>query len=113
MTEAALDLFAREYARHRAEEGRGYCGEQLLALPYLRSGPHAGQWKIRARTFDALIARVIGPMAEHLDRPLQLLDLGAGNGWHSRGTTPSPSTSVPTMSTASAPRARSGSELQR
>lgn len=81
MTEAALDLFAREYARHRAEEGRGYCGEQLLALPYLRSGPHAGQWKIRARTFDALIARVIGPMAEHLGRPLQLLDLGAGNGW--------------------------------
>lgn len=81
MSEAALDLFAREYARHRADEGRGYRGEQLFALPYLRSGPLAGQWKIRARTFDALVARVIRPMAAHLGRPLQLLDLGAGNGW--------------------------------
>ena len=81
MTEAALDLFAREYARHRADEGRGYSGEQLLALPYLKSGRHAGQWKTRARTFDALVASVIHPMAERLGRPLQVLDLGAGNGW--------------------------------
>ena len=81
MTEAALDLFAREYARHRADEGRGYRGEQLLALPYLTSGPHAGQWKIRARTFDAFVSRVIRPIAERLGRPLQVLDLGAGNGW--------------------------------
>lgn len=81
MTEAALDLFAREYARHRAEEGRGYRDEQLLALPYLRTGAHAAQWKIRARTFDALLARVIHPMTECLGRPLQVLDLGAGNGW--------------------------------
>ena len=81
MSEAALDLFAREYARHRAEEGRGYSGEQLLALPYLRSGPHAGQWAIRARTFEALRARIIRPTAGRLGRPLRVLDLGAGNGW--------------------------------
>lgn len=81
MTEAALDLFAREYARHRADEGRGYRGEQLLALPYLRSGPHARQWKIRARTFDALVSRLVQPMAEQLGRRLDVLDLGAGNGW--------------------------------
>lgn len=81
MTEAALDVFAREYARHRKEEGRGYSGEQLLALPYLRTGPHAEQWAIRARTFDALMSRVIRPMTVSLARPLKILDLGAGNGW--------------------------------
>jgi SAM-dependent methyltransferase len=81
MTEAALELFAREYARHRAEEGRGYSGEQLLALPYLKSGPQADQWAVRARTFDALIARVIRTMTAGLGRPLEVADLGAGNGW--------------------------------
>lgn len=81
MNDIALELFASEYARHRAEEGRGYTGEQLLQLPYLRSGPHAAQWAIRARTFDAFVAHVLRPEAERRRRPLEVLDLGAGNGW--------------------------------
>jgi SAM-dependent methyltransferase len=52
-------------------------------MPYLRSGAHARQWAVRARTFDAFVRCVLTPMAREADRPLRLLDLGAGNGWMS------------------------------
>ncbi len=81
MTDAALELFAHEYARHRAGEGRGYKGQALLDLPFVRSGPHASQWKVRARTFEAFMTRVLRPRAARSRTPLTVLDLGAGNGW--------------------------------
>lgn len=81
MNDIALEQFASEYARHRAEEGRGYTGKQLLSLPYLNTGPYAEQWAIRACTFDAFMARVLRPTARRLRRSLDVLDLGAGNGW--------------------------------
>lgn len=81
MSEAALARFGAEYAQHRAAEGRGYSGETLASLPYLRSGPFAAQWRVRARSFDAFLRHVLRPMARKLDRPLSVLDLGAGNGW--------------------------------
>jgi SAM-dependent methyltransferase len=81
MTGIALERFATEYARHRAEEGRGYTTKHLLRLPYLETGPHAEQWKVRARTFDAFMERLLRPEAKRLRRPLDVLDLGAGNGW--------------------------------
>jgi len=81
MIDAALEHFADEYARHRAKEGRGYVGETLLELPYVRTGPHVRQWAVRARTFEAFMQRVLRPTAARLDRPLSVLDLGAGNGW--------------------------------
>lgn len=81
MTEAALELFASEYARHRAQEGRGYTGAALLHLPYIRRGPHVAQWRVRARSFEAFMAKVLRPAAERVQRPLDVLDLGAGNGW--------------------------------
>jgi SAM-dependent methyltransferase len=77
----ALQQFAEDYAAHRQAEGRGFAGEQLLALPYLRSGPLARQWAVRARSFDAFMARLVRPMYKSLGRTLRLLDLGAGNGW--------------------------------
>jgi SAM-dependent methyltransferase len=76
-----LDQFRRKYAEHRAQEGRGYSGAELLSLPYLASGPLAQQWAVRARTFDALVGRVVDPIARSTQRPLRILDLGAGNGW--------------------------------
>jgi SAM-dependent methyltransferase len=70
------------YAAHRAAEGRGAGGDaELLALPHLRSGPLAGQWSVRARTFDRFVRAVISPLTRDLGRPLTILDLGAGNGW--------------------------------
>ena len=74
--------WARAYMRLRRAEGRGAGGEaELLALPYLTAGPLAGQWAIRARTFDAFVRRVVAPLAAERARPLAVLDLGAGNGW--------------------------------
>ena len=69
--------FRAEYARHRAAEGRGYRGDALRALPYLRSGPFARQWAVRSRTFDAFVRRVLDRLKPNSD----ILDLGAGNGW--------------------------------
>ncbi|HSB63511.1 MAG TPA: class I SAM-dependent methyltransferase [Thermoanaerobaculia bacterium] len=74
--------WARAYARLRRTEGRGAGGEaELLALPYLASGPLAGQWAVRARSFDALKSRVVVPLAKERAKELAVLDLGAGNGW--------------------------------
>ncbi|HEU0052762.1 MAG TPA: class I SAM-dependent methyltransferase [Longimicrobium sp.] len=78
----ALARFRAEYGAHRAAEGRGAGGvAELLALPYLTTGPTAGQWAVRARTFDAFVARVVQPLAREVGRALRVLDLGAGNGW--------------------------------
>jgi ubiquinone/menaquinone biosynthesis C-methylase UbiE len=78
MSVSAAQFFA-EYARHRAEEGRALHGDELRSLPYLRAGPLARQWSVRARSFETLISKIINPMAAK--KRLDILDLGAGNGW--------------------------------
>lgn len=83
-TPSAAARFRAEYGAHRAAEGRGHAGAELLALPYLRTGPLAKQWAVRARTFDAFVAHVLRPLASEQGRRLAVLDLGAGNGWLSR-----------------------------
>jgi SAM-dependent methyltransferase len=83
----ALARFRASYGEHRAAEGRGAGGTaELLALPYLHTGPQAAQWRVRSRTYDAFVARVLTPLARELGRPVRLLDLGAGNGWLSYRT---------------------------
>jgi SAM-dependent methyltransferase len=78
----ALARFRASYGAHRAAEGRGAGGTaELLALPYLHAGPQAAQWRVRSRTYDAFVSRVLTPLARELGRPVRLLDLGAGNGW--------------------------------
>jgi SAM-dependent methyltransferase len=78
---SALTRFRTEYGAHRATEGRAHSDAELLALPYLRSGPLAKQWSVRARTFEAFMRLVVARVARTIDRPLRVLDLGAGNGW--------------------------------
>ncbi|HEX3754918.1 MAG TPA: class I SAM-dependent methyltransferase, partial [Rhizomicrobium sp.] len=73
--------FLDAYARHRAAEGRALSSEALHSLPYLCHGPLARQWSIRARTYAAFLRHVVLPMAKARSTPLQILDLGAGNGW--------------------------------
>lgn len=73
--------FLSEYARHRAAEGRALTDDMLRALPYLRHGPLARQWGVRARSYDAFRRGVVAPMAAQNGAPLKVLDLGAGNGW--------------------------------
>jgi SAM-dependent methyltransferase len=81
MLDPKLTAFARAYADHREAEGRRLSKDDLLALPWLRHGPQANQWAIRARTFEAFMERVLHPLAARIARPLTVLDLGAGNGW--------------------------------
>jgi SAM-dependent methyltransferase len=77
-----LRAFRAAYAEQRRSEGRGAGGgAELLQLPYLRRGPLAKQWQVRARTFDHFLAHVVEPLAQACGRPLRVLDLGAGNGW--------------------------------
>ena len=71
--------FRQEYAHHRASEGRAVRGDQLRSLPYLAEGALARQWAVRARSFDTFVNRVLKPISSA--GPLDLLDLGAGNGW--------------------------------
>ena len=73
------DRFRANYAAHRAREGRAHSGAELSSLPYLEHGPLARQWRVRACSFEAFLAKVVWPMER--DRPLDILDLGAGNGW--------------------------------
>ena len=75
----AIEQFRHDYAAHRAREGRAHSGAELASLPYLGSGPLAREWAVRARSFEALVARLVAPMAR--GRALDVLDLGAGNGW--------------------------------
>jgi SAM-dependent methyltransferase len=86
MTSAALARFSEAYAQHRAAEGRGHVGDDLLSLPYLTHGPLATQWAVRASSFQAFMRHIVRPETKRLGRPLAFTDLGAGNGWLSYRT---------------------------
>ena len=73
--------FISEYEQIRAAEGRGSRSEDFyLALPYKDlSGRNSQQWKIRSKSYDFLVNRVL-----KLSRGRgSILDLGAGNCWMS------------------------------
>ena len=74
--------FVTEYQLVRAAEGRGSNrAAYYLALPFRDlTGRNQQQWKIRARTFRYLEDRIL-PQFERSMPALDILDLGAGNGW--------------------------------
>lgn len=74
--------FVADYEHIRAAEGRGSeSAEYYRRLPWTDvSGKNSEQWRIRARSFDALIRHVIHPGVPHGG---SVLDLGAGNCWMS------------------------------
>jgi SAM-dependent methyltransferase len=80
---AYFQQFMQEYETVRRGEGRG--SDDLTyyrALPFEDlTGRYTDQWAIRARSFQALVDRVIAPMEAERSRPLKTLDLGGGNGW--------------------------------
>jgi SAM-dependent methyltransferase len=69
--------FIRDYETVRRFEGRGSLDES-----YYRTLPchSSSDWRIRATSFNALLKQVILPIEENKNS-LQILDLGAGNGW--------------------------------
>jgi SAM-dependent methyltransferase len=75
--------FIDEYEQVRAAEGRGSTSEDFyVALPFHDlSGRNSGQWRIRAKSFEYLVGRLL---TEHsFEKKRRILDIGAGNCWMS------------------------------
>lgn len=74
--------FTKDYEYIRAAEGRASATEEYYCkLPYRDvTGRHSGQWRIRARSYDAIVRNVL---QTHVPRGGRILDLGAGNCWMS------------------------------
>jgi SAM-dependent methyltransferase len=83
ISEEKFKRFIADYEFVRRVEDRGSLDPAFyLALPFADLTRNlSGQWKIRARTFQHIIAEVVVPLTARLSRPLDILDLGAGNGW--------------------------------
>ncbi len=75
--------FISNYEKIRAAEGRGSRNSEFyLALPDRDlSGRNQAQWKIRARTYQCLVSRLLEPLERLGSTSLSVLDLGAGNCW--------------------------------
>ena len=76
---AFYERFLGDYATIRKAEGRGSNDrEYYLALPYEdKSGNNPEQWRIRGRTYRYFERHLLNAAG------LDILDLGAGNGWMS------------------------------
>jgi SAM-dependent methyltransferase len=76
-----LAQFVREYRTVRRAEGWGSANPAYYrALPYRDlTGRFEEIWRIRARSFDVFLKRVLQPLEAH--SPLSALDIGAGSGW--------------------------------
>jgi len=85
MESAQRIQFLREYGTVRHAEGRGSDEPAYyLALPYQDLSRHnEEQWRIRGRSFRYLERVVLPPLERRAGRPLDILDLGAGNCWMS------------------------------
>ncbi|NKQ37414.1 MAG: methyltransferase domain-containing protein [Chloroflexi bacterium] len=75
--------FVQEYETVRLAEGRQSDDPAYYrALPFQDlSGQMTAVWRERARTFRLLLSKVVEPLTMERERPLRILDLGAGNGW--------------------------------
>jgi SAM-dependent methyltransferase len=85
MERAVRRRFIAEYTTIRHAEGRGSDQSAYYqALPYRDiSGKLQAQWEMRARTYRHFERKVLWEAERRLSRPLDILDLGAGNGWMS------------------------------
>jgi SAM-dependent methyltransferase len=79
----ARQRFLEEYRQIRYAEGRGSEDPAYYrALPFEDlSGRNSGMWAMRARTYRFFERRILEPMERAVGRPLDILDLGAGNAW--------------------------------
>ena len=81
--QAHYERFTREYQIVRQAEKRGSTDAAYYReLPFADlTGQFTADWRIRASSFRAFLRDVLQPMERHLQRPLRIVDLGAGNGW--------------------------------
>ena len=77
--------FLSDYSKIRHAEGRGSDdSEYYRALPFRDlTGRNSAQWAIRACTWTCFGNSVLREIERETKRPLEILDIGAGNGWMS------------------------------
>jgi ubiquinone/menaquinone biosynthesis C-methylase UbiE len=77
--------FLRDYGKIRHAEGRESDDPAYYrALPFRDlTGRNSAQWAIRARTWSHFENYVLRELESGIRRPLEILDIGAGNGWMS------------------------------
>lgn len=82
-SQAHYSRFISDYESIRRSEGRGSTSaEYYRALPFKDlSGRYTHDWKVRARSFQALVNKALTPLQDPLERSLKVIDVGAGNGW--------------------------------
>ena len=80
--QAHYHCFICEYETVRRREGRSSDDFRYYRhLPFRDLNGHfAEEWKVRASSFRHLLRKIVQPL-ETRSQPLQILDLGAGNGW--------------------------------
>lgn len=84
-TPQARECFLHQYRQVRHAEGRGCLDPAYYrALPYQDlSGKNSAMWAMRARTYRYFERELLRPLECAAQRPLHILDLGAGNCWMS------------------------------
>jgi SAM-dependent methyltransferase len=87
--EQHFKTFVQDYERIRHAEGRGADDPRWYrALPFEdRSRRFSGDWKIRAKSCQALLEQVIAPLEYNRSSTLKIADVGAGIGWLSNRLT--------------------------
>jgi SAM-dependent methyltransferase len=75
--------FLEDYRTIRSAEGRGSEESTYYrALPYRDlSGKNSAQWAIRGKSYRYFERHILSRMERRIGRPLDVLDLGAGNCW--------------------------------
>jgi SAM-dependent methyltransferase len=69
------------YIRHAEQRGSDWSG-YYRRLPWCdRSDPNASMWAMRAKTYTYFVNTVLKPLEHRGSKPLDVLDLGAGNCW--------------------------------
>jgi SAM-dependent methyltransferase len=83
--QAYFERFMRDYETVRRAEGRGSDNPDFyLSLPYQdQTKRNSWQWAIRSRTYKYIERNIVPTLTPNINRPLTILDLGAGNGWMS------------------------------
>ena len=76
--------FLRQYRIVREREGRLDANARWQALPEVPVGDrHAAEWRLRRESYAHLLRDVVADRGERI----RIVDLGAGNGWLSIGST--------------------------
>ncbi|WP_298734436.1 class I SAM-dependent methyltransferase [uncultured Chitinophaga sp.] len=82
--------FAKVYLALREKEKRVYSREELANLPDIRADhPHYHEWRVRKASCEKLKSLLAAKQ-----KPLQILEVGCGNGWLSNQLAKVPDTQV-------------------